>query len=212
MIPHRSSNLDRRAKFKTPPPAAELSATQSAEPVVTAPASPAAGRGYVISHHQVQLIQIARRQTDLNELQYRTLLRNIGGVDSSRQLTQQDFEDVMAILEGCGFSDRHRGPMYWRLRADQRGLTATTRQIYKIHAMAKGSRYELPALCDKFSHGRTRDAGLLTPREAHELIEMFKAEEKREEERAKAAPPKRKPLDPNYVLAVPALTNDEIPF
>ena len=136
---------------------------------------------------QIKLIHVAAAQIfgrDSKE-RYRMLLRNVGDVDSSTRLSPEAFEDCMAVLEDMGFSGLG-SPTYWRDKVKLRGMYGNERMARKIHAMAAECRYELPALCLRFSHHRTEQVELLDPREQYSLIEMLKAVEKREAELAAA--------------------------
>ena len=62
-----------------------------------------------ISARQVQLLQMARRAVSLDEGRYRLLLRNVGGVESSKHLANRGFESCMAVLEDLGFAGRVNG-------------------------------------------------------------------------------------------------------
>jgi hypothetical protein len=124
---------------------------------------------------QIQIVQIARRQGGLNEPQYRWLLWNVAGVKSTTELTNEDVERVMDVLEGMGFVDSKNGPGYWGKKAARIGFAANDRMIRKIEAMAAETRYPLPALVHRFSNKRTDQVAQLLPREAWMLIEGLKA-------------------------------------
>jgi hypothetical protein len=133
---------------------------------------------------QIKLVQIARRQAGLEEGQYRTILRSVAGVDSCTKLSQEGFEDVMAVIESCGFTDRTHGAGYW-----QRKSGDGSRRVWKIHQLAEESRYELAALCRRFSGDRTDAVEQLLPREQWMLIEMLKAAAGRETRTTNGAKP-----------------------
>jgi len=131
----------------------------------------------MIQRQQVQVLQIARRQVKLSEEQYRTLLRNIAGVESSRdqKFTQAAFEDVMAVLEDMGFKASFGSTSHFRDKVAKRGTACNERIVHKINELSRAqSRYPLSALCLRFSDGRTENAGKLRPYEGHNLIEMLK--------------------------------------
>ena len=128
---------------------------------------------------QIKLIHVAAKQVRLNERQYRLLLGNVGGVESSKHLDNSGVEDVMAVLEDLGFRGRD-GETYWRDKVARRGIFGNERMVRKVHALAGESRYQLPALCLRFSHHRTAMVDELDPREMWELIEMLKASNVRE--------------------------------
>lgn len=129
---------------------------------------------------QLRLVHVAARKAGLNDAQYRTLLSNAGGVQSSRDLTQAGFEDVMAVLEDLGFAD-DKGATYWRDQVEARGQRGTARMVHKIRELATRSVYPLERLVERHSDGRTRDVEQLTPREAWRLIEMLKGSNQRME-------------------------------
>jgi hypothetical protein len=127
---------------------------------------------------QIKLIHVARRQVKIDEPQYRLLLRNVGGVDSSKDLGKHGLEAVMAVFEDMGFRSTMHGPTFYRDRF--RSSAASPEQLHKLRQMADASRYPLAAMCRRFSAGRTDQVEQLTPTEAWQLIEMYKAEADRE--------------------------------
>lgn len=129
----------------------------------------------VISATQVKLVQLARKRVGWNDPQYRMALLNAGGVESSKQLDQAGFENVMAILEDSGFADDRHPADYWRGRVAARGSMCGPRMLHKIEELAPLQRYPLPSLCERFSAGRTDQVRKLAPREAWKLIDMLKA-------------------------------------
>ena len=46
---------------------------------------------------EYRLLQVGRRQAGLNEELYRLVLRNVAGVESAKELTQTDLENVLAV-------------------------------------------------------------------------------------------------------------------
>lgn len=124
---------------------------------------------------QLKLIHVAYRQAGLNEPQYRMLLKNVAGVDSAKKLLQRDFENVMAVLEDCGFRDTHHGETYWRDKIALAGSLCGARLVHKLKELAPQQRYELPGLCLRFSQGRTDQVTKLRPREAWQMVDMLKA-------------------------------------
>lgn len=134
----------------------------------------------MMSAKQLQLIHVAYRKAGLNDAQYRTVLRSVAGVETAKRLTQIDFENVMAVLEDSGFEDAQHGTGYWRGKVEARGSMCGERMARKIAELAAEQRYALPALCHRFSDGRTEHVDKLRPREALRLIEMLKAVIERE--------------------------------
>lgn len=128
---------------------------------------------------QLQLVHVAARRVNLEAPQYRMLLHNVAGVESAKDLDNATFEDVMAVLEDLGFRG---GPDadYWRRKVRLRGMYSGPRMVHKIHALAADQRYQLPALCLRFSDHRTDEPEKLYPREAYNLIEMLKVAVDRE--------------------------------
>jgi phage gp16-like protein len=124
---------------------------------------------------QIQIVQIARRQVQLNEPQYRMLLANVAGVQSTKDLTNEDVERVMDVMEGMGFEDSKHGAGYWGRKAARIGFAANDRMIRKIETMAAETKYPLAALVHRFSSKRTDQVQQLLPREAWQLIEALKA-------------------------------------
>jgi hypothetical protein len=52
--------------------------------------------------------------------------------------------------------------------------------VHRVEILSRQVRYCLPAMCEKFSGGRTQIPEKLTPGEAYKLIEMFTAVIRRE--------------------------------
>jgi len=132
---------------------------------------------------QLKILHVAARQVGLivgsDAVRWRLLLRNVGGVESSKQLDNAGVEDVMAVLEDMGFVDL-RGAGYWAGKVRRRNCECGERMARKIETMAAESRYPVGPMCRRMSKGRTDFVGELTPREAWELIEAYKATEERE--------------------------------
>jgi phage gp16-like protein len=150
---------------------------------------------------QLKLIHIAKRDVDLNDEQYRTLLRNVAHVESSKDLTNTQFEDVMATLEDLGFSyerANHRSratftgsggscarveSTYWRDKVAARGRGTGERVLWKINTLAAGLPIDLPGFCWNMT-GRTDDVKQLTGQEAYKLVEALKSMHDRQERKA----------------------------
>ena len=86
----------------------------------------------------------------------------------------------MAVIEDSGFRERDKPADYWRGIVRRRGTSCSPRMARKIFALGEESRYEIPALCLRFSGHRTAVVDELEPREAWNLIEMLKASNDRE--------------------------------
>lgn len=63
-----------------------------------------------INQRQRALLHVARRQLGLDEENYRSILRQAAGVESSRDLDPAGFDRVMEVLARMGFSPRRRYP------------------------------------------------------------------------------------------------------
>ncbi len=68
-----------------------------------------------MTNAQIQLVQVAKRQLQLEDGLYRQILHAYGeGVTSCTKLSNAGLERVMAFLEGRGFRDNRRKETYWR--------------------------------------------------------------------------------------------------
>lgn len=66
----------------------------------TRPGRPLAPR---ITSKQIAVLHVAKKQLGWDDATYRDVLRGIGGVASSRDLTHAAFEEVLAHAKHCGF-------------------------------------------------------------------------------------------------------------
>ena len=123
---------------------------------------------------QIIVVQQAKRAVGLNDAQYRTLLRNVAGVESSKLLDNRSLEDVMAVLEDLGARDHPGGPTYWRNKVRRRNAVGGERMVHKIHALARAIPHPPAGLCLRMSGRRTDQPEQLTPVEA-KVIEALKA-------------------------------------
>jgi hypothetical protein len=130
----------------------------------------------MITPQQIKLIHIAATRAALNRQQYKLLLRNVGDVESCKQLSQASYEDCMAVLEDSGFKDTERGEHYWRGMVERRADRCSSRMAFMIHKLAADPAftYDLGGFCLRMSIQRTADPLLLTPREAWNVIEAMK--------------------------------------
>lgn len=143
----------------------------------------------MLTRLQLQTIQIARREVaklsngHFTEEMFRSLLRLQGDVRpdetghvSSKNLTNAGFDKVMAWMEENGFRDRlpGRGETYWRDRCGYRTGYCTPRQVHEIQLLAPQQKYDLRAMCLKFSNGHSAEPAKLTMNQAQKLIEMLK--------------------------------------
>jgi hypothetical protein len=126
---------------------------------------------------QIQLLQIARRQVGLDEERYRLLLKNVGGVDSCKDLTNEALEEVMAVLEDMGFVTTFHGVEnkdYWREKIRRRGHFADDRVIFRLVEQSKNAVYPLAGMVLRAAGGRTDDPKKLHPYEAANLLEAYR--------------------------------------
>lgn len=131
---------------------------------------------------QIQLVQVAKRQLQLEDGLYRQILAAYGdGVKSCTDLTTVGFERVMAFFESRGFRfDGHR-ETYFRDLAALRDRFASPQQVRLIQELsAKVQRYPLDSLCRRRSGGRATEPSKLTPQQAWDLIEQLKSMAARE--------------------------------
>lgn len=124
---------------------------------------------------QIILLQTARRQLSLDEADYRLILRNVAGVESSKDLDNVGLENVLAVFEDRGWQYTDHSTTYFRDKVEQRSRRADSRQVHLIEQLVLGTAYRLGGLCLRFSDGRTDQPEKLRPREAHCLIEMLKS-------------------------------------
>lgn len=140
--------------------------------------------------NQIKVIHDGKRSVGLNESQYRLLLKNVAGVESSKQLDNRGVEDVLAVFEDLGFDSHPAGRTYWRDKvARRREHGCPERMAHKIHAFALP--YPLAALVRRMSGGRTDVVEELDAHEAYNLIEAAKAiVARREHEGTDTGPPR----------------------
>lgn len=130
----------------------------------------------MLTKKQLQLIHVAKRQLGLDDADYREVLREKGGVGSSKALTVRGLEDVMAHFEHMGF--RNVGDTvgdYWRKRQFDRGIHADARQLHLIRELAAQQQYLIEGLCERFSHGRASRPQELSHKEASSLLSMLRS-------------------------------------
>ncbi|SMH32078.1 regulatory protein GemA [Azospirillum agricola] len=85
-----------------------------------------------LSRNKIAVIQVARQQLGLTEEDYRSLLRNYGGVASSKDLSDDGFEAVMFRLSQLGFRSTWN-----RANLGYRADMATPRQVAYIRRLWK---------------------------------------------------------------------------
>ncbi len=143
---------------------------------------------------QLRIIHTAKRQLELDDASYRLILRNVGKVESSKDLTNAGLEDVMALFESRGYCHPHHGENYWTKKSQSRGTVVTARAARFIRELAGQSRYNLEALVMRHSGDRTDIVEELYPREAWLLTEMLKGSTAREQNRSAGVREQQPPL------------------
>lgn len=83
-----------------------------------------------LTRKQTALIHVARRECGLSDTDYRLLLRGAAGVESSKDLSGEDFEWVMDRFKALGFKHRPAAPVY-----GERFGYASPAQVSKIRAL-----------------------------------------------------------------------------
>jgi hypothetical protein len=119
---------------------------------------------------QIIAIQTAKRALKLSDPAYRMILRNVGGVESSTLLTNEAFDQVMAVFEESGFQSHPAGPTYWRDKAARGG----DRAAWKLRQLAGQTGIDAEGFSARMSKKRTRTPESLTPRERYNAIEGLK--------------------------------------
>jgi len=139
-----------------------------------------------VTNEQIRTIKATQRRLTLDDASYRLILRNIGGVESCKALTNESFEQVMAFFEETGANRTTplqigSTPTYWRDKA----ASAGGRMAYKIHALfavyqeltchlPEEQQYKLPGLCENFSGNAHRAPEQLDSRQQWMMIEGLK--------------------------------------
>jgi hypothetical protein len=124
---------------------------------------------------QIANVHIAKSQLKLSDGEYRLILRNLGGVESSKDLTNQSLEKLMAFFEDRGFRQKDQPQDYWRRKYHAQGQFCGERMVHLIHQLSQQVKYPLDSLVAKASKGRTARAEELNPAEANQLVEMLKS-------------------------------------
>lgn len=153
----------------------------------------------MISKRQLILIHTAKRQIEkldqsFDDAAYRTVLRSIAHVESSKDLDNKSFEQVMAWFESVGFKNTTPGQPsvgYWGTKALRHARYASDRELRMIEQLQTQSPYPLPSMVRRLSGNRTDQATELYLKEAYALIEALKKIVEREA--AKAANPVGRP-------------------
>lgn len=122
------------------------------------------------SHKQKALLHIAKAQLGLSEEEYREVLKNHGGAESSIHLSDFGFERVMHFFARLGFKKRAA------LRAAPSGDFASEKQKKMILHLAEDLGWS-PSRLFGFARKMTGLGSLdgLSPKSAQRLIEALKA-------------------------------------
>ena len=99
-----------------------MSALQTQDPTLFPP-TPKRGVSK-LSNQQLGMIHRDKTRAHLDDAAYRTILRTAAGVESSKDLDQEGFESVMAMIEHVGNASGHELGSYWTDRVE-----ATTRLL-----------------------------------------------------------------------------------
>jgi hypothetical protein len=145
----------------------------------------------MLTKKQLGIIHGLKNKLGLSDEIYRSVLRVVGKVESSKDLSQGKFLPVLAALEDAGNDES----FYWRQRLDReqpatagRPTMANERMIWKIKRLYNeyilkaaecnvpvDRRYQLAGLVANISNNRTREVEQIESREAWQLIEQLKA-------------------------------------
>ena len=142
----------------------------------------------MISKPQLILIHTAKRQIekinpDFDDAQYRTVLRSIAHVESSKDLDNKSFEQVMAWFESVGFRQTtpaqntthgQQSAGYWETKAARHATWVSERELSMIDSLAKDCPYPLGSLVWRLSNHRTDKVAELTRQQGYALIEALK--------------------------------------
>lgn len=129
----------------------------------------------MLNKQQKAVIHVAKNQLRLDEDTYRTILKTYGKVESSRDLNEAGFEQVMKYFRTLGF----------RMKRKKANLppatTIITRQMFRIENL-----YNKLGWTDKkrqigFNQRMIKKAWPQTTFEANKIIEALKAMIEREE-------------------------------
>jgi hypothetical protein len=121
----------------------------------------------------MRLLHTARRRLELDDADYRTYLRNLGGCESSTQLDNRGFERIMAAWEDIpGFPSHPAGSDYWRSRVNR--FNVSSRQLRMIFELAEQVDIDLGHFCSRMTAGTCDHPARLTPRDARNVIEALR--------------------------------------
>lgn len=106
-----------------------------------------------LTHKQIALVHVAKKQLQLTDGQYRAVLRQEAGVESSRELDVEGFERVMQYMAALGFRSSFTRTFY-----GHRPGMATPRQVGLIRELwqeytdGKGTEASLAKWLDRTFH------------------------------------------------------------
>ncbi len=139
---------------------------------------------------QIKNIHVAKNRIGMSDALYKIALHNVAHVTTSKDLTLQGYEDMMALMEDHGWRQcqprsEPDAPLqfypvtYWRDIVARRGTFANGRLLHKITELYElyardPEHYSLGSLARTASSGRTDAPAKLSPREAHNLVELLK--------------------------------------
>jgi hypothetical protein len=151
-----------------------------------------------INNSQKALLHLAVAQLGMDDGEKRDMLRDVAGVESSKDLTLPKFQAVMTELERRGFKKRpgtHERNGYlkalvkWKTQAGSRPRMATPQQLARIETDWDGMRwywardgfgnYQLSLRGFLRSQAGVADLRFLTFSAAHKIIDAIKAIDKR---------------------------------
>jgi hypothetical protein len=124
---------------------------------------------------QIANVHIAKSQLQLDDGEYRLILRNVAGVTSSKDLDNSKLEKVMAFFEERGFRQKDQPQDYWRRKYHAQGQFCGERMTHLINQLSQQVKYPLDSLVARASKGRTARLEELNPAEANNLVEMLKS-------------------------------------
>lgn len=87
----------------------------------------------MLTSKQKALLGVARRQLHLTDAEYREVLRNHAGVESSRALNTDGLDKVLSALQGMGFRPACRNANY-----GHRAGMASPAQVSHIQSLWRG--------------------------------------------------------------------------
>ena len=97
--------------------------------------------------HLIKLIQIAKRQLNMDDATYRSILREIGNADSSTKMSVSNLELVLEHMKKCGFevvpNKKRTGSIRLASDAQSRMIRGLWLELYQLGAVRDPSEYAL---------------------------------------------------------------------